>query len=213
MLCTCGHERSSHQRPLSQCDYAGYSCKCEGFLRLEDPLAKPARRGPKPPKRIERASRPARVRKRDSRGKLRELADDLFSLFIRTRDGWICRRCGSTNWRAMQCAHLFPKGSYTALRYDERNAICLCDGCHRYMTNRWFEWREFLAARILDGAAGVHALGLEAMVRIGSLDYAAACIVWSRRILELRDFRNVEDRYETLIDRGRKLGVFQQKGA
>jgi 5-methylcytosine-specific restriction endonuclease McrA len=211
MLCTCGHPRSQHPEG-ARCDYAGYSCSCAGFERTGDPLAKPARRGPKPPKRIPRGSRPSRVRKRDSRGKLRELADDLFSLYIRTRDEWTCRRCGSLKWQVMQCAHLMPKGAYPALRYEERNAICLCYGCHKHMTHRWFEWQAFLAARILDGQAGVHALGMEAMVRVGSLDYAAACVVWSRRILELRDFRKIEDRYEKLLERGRALGLFQ-KGA
>jgi hypothetical protein len=59
---------------------------------------------------------------------LRNKADKLWSLMIRQRDGH-CRRCGTTE--NLQAAHVISR-RYKAIRWDPRNGICLCRGCHHW---------------------------------------------------------------------------------
>ena len=59
---------------------------------------------------------------------LRNKADRLWSLAIRERDG-ACRRCGTTE--RLQAAHVISR-RYKAIRWDLRNGICLCMGCHHW---------------------------------------------------------------------------------
>jgi len=68
--------------------------------------------------------------------------DTLFSEYIRKR-AW--KRCGSCErakyirdhapvirWQDLDCAHLHSRRKYST-RWDERNAIGLCSGCHFYI--------------------------------------------------------------------------------
>ena len=80
-------------------------------------------------------------------------ADRLFAAFIRARDG----RCVIGNpagdlrdrsecWGELECAHLLSR-RFMATRWDPRNAVALCEGHHRYMTEHplaWADWREEL---------------------------------------------------------------------
>lgn len=62
---------------------------------------------------------------------LRNKADRLWSLAIRQRDGQ-CRRCGRGSGEVtLQAAHVISR-SYKAVRWDLRNGICLCLGCHHW---------------------------------------------------------------------------------
>lgn len=54
--------------------------------------------------------------------------DQLFSLWIRDRDG-CCRRCGTTN--RCQAAHIVSR-RYRAVRWLPENCITLCVGCHHW---------------------------------------------------------------------------------
>lgn len=54
--------------------------------------------------------------------------DGLWSRFIRERDGFRCRHCG-TRSRYVQAAHIFRRGNF-ATRWDTRNGITLCSMCH-----------------------------------------------------------------------------------
>ena len=61
-------------------------------------------------------------------------ADTAFSLYIRTRDGWTCQRCGRqyvppTN--GLQCSHYFGRRRENT-RFDPENCDSLCAGCHQY---------------------------------------------------------------------------------
>lgn len=103
---------------------------------------------------IRRYKRPAFLRIRGGRGKLRQLADDAMSLYVRCRDNWECRKCGEC--MNIQNAHIIAKGPYPAGRYDEQNAMALCAGCHRYFTNRFPEWREFVGKDRHDGLASLY---------------------------------------------------------
>jgi hypothetical protein len=74
-------------------------------------------------------------------------ADRLFSRYIRARDGR-CVECGKTD--SLQCAHLVSR-RYHAVRWDERNAVALCQGCHVYYTHRPLEWDAWCGTRLGSG--------------------------------------------------------------
>ena len=111
---------------------------------------KPTKRPKKPPKPIKRYKRPAYLRVRGGRGKLRQLADDAMSLYVRHRGGWACEKCGAQVM--IQCAHIIPKsGEGQAGRYSEINAMALCGKCHTYYTSHPYEWRLWVGAERFDG--------------------------------------------------------------
>lgn len=59
---------------------------------------------------------------------LKKKADALFSLVVRARGS--CQRCGRTPPAVvLHCSHIMSR-KYTAIRWDERNALCICAGCH-----------------------------------------------------------------------------------
>lgn len=70
-------------------------------------------------------------------------ATKLHAELVRSRGA--CQRCGSTD--TLQCAHIITR-SYSATRTDERNAWCLCAGCHLYLGLHQFEHVEFALATI-----------------------------------------------------------------
>lgn len=60
--------------------------------------------------------------------KLRKKADDLFSEYIRKRDG-VCLYGHTTGEKCsgvLQCSHIVSKGACSELRYNPNNAIALC---------------------------------------------------------------------------------------
>ena len=73
-------------------------------------------------------------------------ADRAFSLYIRTRDKWRCKRCGKQYQpptSALHCSHFMGRGK-EATRFDPNNADALCYGCHRYFTAHpalHYEWQ------------------------------------------------------------------------
>ena len=95
-------------------------------------------------------------------------ADRVFSLQIRSRDHWTCRRCEKvyvypTN--ALQCAHMFsrrcsrctakrPRGQaspeHECTRLDPDNALALCAGCHTYLDSNPWEKEAFWRSEIGD---------------------------------------------------------------
>lgn len=66
-------------------------------------------------------------------------ADVLFSKFVRLRDGK-CLRCGRQD--GLQCHHLLTR-TYRKVRFDSRNGVSVCFGCHKYLTHRPLENHEF----------------------------------------------------------------------
>lgn len=61
-------------------------------------------------------------------------ADNLFSQYIRLRDGH-CVRCGKwqgeNGFKHLQCSHYFGRGREST-RFDPENCDALCFYCHRY---------------------------------------------------------------------------------
>lgn len=89
----------------------------------------------------------------------RTAADNAFSLMIRERDGWTCRRCGARhhpNSRGLHCAHMFTR-RIKATRHDPENALALCYGCHSFVdANPWEKavlFREALGDEAFDALA------------------------------------------------------------
>ena len=68
--------------------------------------------------------------KKPTKSYLKNKADKLFSLFVRSLDH--CERCGSI--KTLQAAHIYSR-RYVNLRYDIQNVMCLCAKCH-------FQWHD-----------------------------------------------------------------------
>lgn len=61
---------------------------------------------------------------------LKRKADQIFSLYIRTRDSGRCISCGTIKEiTRVQCGHYISR-SHNSLRYDERNCNAQCVGCN-----------------------------------------------------------------------------------
>jgi 5-methylcytosine-specific restriction endonuclease McrA len=77
-------------------------------------------------------------------------ADAMFSKQIRARDG----RCmgqgsGPACSGYLQCAHIISR-RYRAVRWDEANAIALCQAHHVYWTHRPLEWQVWVFNQGID---------------------------------------------------------------
>lgn len=86
----------------------------------------------------------AAKRRKTKRSTQRNKCDRLFSLLVRARDK-VCCKCGTS--QHLQCAHIFSRG-YMNTRWDFRNAIALCSGCHKWFTHHPIEWEDFIIARV-----------------------------------------------------------------
>lgn len=80
--------------------------------------------------------------------------DKLFSAYIRSRDGWTCRRCKdefnpATRSQWLDCAHIIPRRSWS-VRLDERNAIALCKWkCHKWWHSNPTKTKDWLLDEIM----------------------------------------------------------------
>ena len=86
-------------------------------------------------------------RKKTDRQKMMDLLDDLFRELIRKRamqrvGG--CERCHTPklSYKELQTAHLHSCRKYT-VRWDIRNAVGLCGGCHTHLDSHIDAKREF----------------------------------------------------------------------
>src|SRR3990167_7175179 len=73
----------------------------------------------------------------------KKAADILFSQIIRKAAK--CYRCSSIY--NLQTAHIFSRW-YLPVRYNTRNAVCLCAKCHMYFTYRPLEWEIYIKGQI-----------------------------------------------------------------
>lgn len=49
--------------------------------------------------------------------------------------------------RRLQCAHVISR-AYMAIRWDRRNAVCLCAACHTYFTRHPLEWQIWVEEKL-----------------------------------------------------------------
>lgn len=64
-------------------------------------------------------------------------ADQLFSLYIRTKARWNCERCFKhyePPTSSLHCSHFMGRGKENT-RFDTENANALCFHCHQYFTS------------------------------------------------------------------------------
>lgn len=91
------------------------------------------------------------MRKRSSskvpaKGRLREMADTLWSLAVRADWNWRCAVCGE---KKVEAHHLVPR-QHEATRYDLKNGVALCVQHHKFNkyisphqnAAGWIEWLE-----------------------------------------------------------------------
>lgn len=82
--------------------------------------------------------------------------DRIFSKLIRERAGWKCERCG-TQYEAhsagLHASHIFSR-RYAAIRWEPRNCVAHCFGCHQWYGGNPVlggEWaKEHLGEEIID---------------------------------------------------------------
>lgn len=80
----------------------------------------------------------AKRRKRTSKdipakGRLRDIADELWSLAVKHDWNHVCAICGTKG--NLNSHHLIPR-QHKATRHDLRNGICLCRRCHIFCPDR-----------------------------------------------------------------------------
>ena len=80
-------------------------------------------------------------------------ADQLFSQLVRS--GGVCESSRPEHSPRLQCAHGFSR-RYRAVRWDRRNAWCLCEKCHQFYTAHPIEWTDWMIERL--GAEGYEEL-------------------------------------------------------
>jgi len=85
--------------------------------------------------------------------------DRLFSQWVRARAGWRCECCGRMKGR-IECAHIYGRRNRQT-RWDDANAISLCNPCHRYFTDNPVKWADWIRGHL--GSDHVEAVGQRAM--------------------------------------------------
>ena len=87
-------------------------------------------------------------------------ADQVFSLYIRNRDDWTCRRCSRREEGGMQNSHYFGRGK-EATRFEPTNCDTLCFECHQYWGSEDREsYRDFKIKQL--GESGFKFLTIQA---------------------------------------------------
>ena len=97
-----------------------------------------------PKKRKRRKPRKPTNSKVPAKGRLRDMADQLWSLAVRSDWSNRCAVCGNGKCEAH---HLVPR-QHQATRYALENGVALCAGCHKFDKNisphlnaaAWLEW-------------------------------------------------------------------------
>ena len=74
------------------------------------------------------------IKKSFNSAKSKRKLDKMFSQFILGRDNRICLRCGRVDGKH-DCSHIIPR-EILKLRWDKRNATCLCFRCHKLIFHK-----------------------------------------------------------------------------
>ena len=101
---------------------------------------------PKPTKKV-KLKKPLNKVRKTSKSALKRKADKLFSELIRQKGFCILKGIDSVSCNGnMQCAHIIGRANH-ALRWDLKNALCLCAGHHIYYTSHPWEWQELIRTK------------------------------------------------------------------
>ena len=74
-----------------------------------------------------------------------DIADSLFSKWIRTRDSWTCQRCERkypVGDQRLQNSHFYGR-SHENTRFEPDNCDSLCFGCHQHWTSSPAEYADW----------------------------------------------------------------------
>lgn len=108
-------------------------------------------------------------------------ADIAFSLYVRTKAGWQCVRCGRhATGQGFHAAHFHARRK-ESVRFDEENVDALCAGCHRYFTSHYTEHKEWKLQQL--GQKKYDLLTLRANTK-GDKDREAEKIYWKNKLKE-----------------------------
>ena len=86
----------------------------------------------------------------------RDAADAAFSDALRYSRGYTCECCGIQGGKrnsglvAIETAHIHSR-RHKSIRWDTLNALALCGGCHRKMTENPLDWVAFLEGYVGEG--------------------------------------------------------------
>ncbi len=58
-----------------------------------------------------------------------KLAKAIVKEFVINRDGYMCKRCGSTK-KGLHLCHIYPEGQYERMAYMPDNTFLACFRCH-----------------------------------------------------------------------------------
>ena len=108
--------------------------------------------------------------------------DAIFSKYVRTRDKWICQRCGAQHEEGSQglhCSHFWGRGKWTT-RFDDDNCSSICFGCHNYFHANPEEHRKWKLKQL--GEKRFKNLMIRANM-IGKKDHKLALII-AKKLLE-----------------------------
>lgn len=92
-----------------------------------------------------------------------DLADQAFSLYVRTRDEWTCQRCGRyfppdddggrRGRMALHCSHFFRRGIH-ATRFEPDNCVAFCYPCHQFYEYRRADYTDFMRSYLGEARYG-----------------------------------------------------------
>lgn len=82
------------------------------------------------------------------RKSLKIALDKVTRKFVKTRDDYICQRCGNpTSGKGCHWAHIYGRGRGLFMRWDFLNSLVLCAGCHRWAHSQPLDFGEWFAQR------------------------------------------------------------------
>ena len=76
--------------------------------------------------------------------------DRRWSLAVKERDVYTCRRCGSTNppgTRSLHAHHIFTRARKST-RHDVDNGISVCFGCHMWSHRNPLEFHDWMKGEL-----------------------------------------------------------------
>lgn len=76
--------------------------------------------------------------------------DKKFSFYIRSRDEWKCQRCFKQYVHptsGLHCSHFYGRARKST-RFDEKNCMSICHGCHSHLTANPELHRQFMLKKI-----------------------------------------------------------------
>ena len=127
--------------------------------------------------------------KKTDRRKAMDRLDDLFRSLIRKRAmkrAGGCERCGAPkhNYKELQTAHFHSRRKYS-VRWDERNAVGLCGGCHQYLDSHIDAKQEFARKYLGDEEYERLYVRAEMNTKQSPIDYTLIEIYLKQKIKEL----------------------------